>query len=457
MGNSGWAVAVQPSLGQHNPGRSPRSRTDLARRGRSPICDRAPQLDLEPALLSAVIATSGTHFLGRLRRIPGARCALSPRSSAAAFSTAIRACVWASSNAGFGWLPFWGRRMDEPYAYVGSTAELKRRPSEYLTSGRFFCSIERAEGEDMFNTVTRFSRRRGADVRPVGLIHTPSASSRSRSTMFWPGRASTPRSGKSCSGATRPASSSRSETVVPGDGGLAGVVLYSCAGLNRRERAMIVEQIWTANAGRNFNYLIACAETGEALAIDPLDHEKCLTAAKAKGWNITQVLNTHEHRDHTGGNDPGDRRDTRQTAGACRRQGPHRRHRPRPQGRRRDQDRARPSSSNASTRRATRCRISCVLAHGDKAAVVLRRHAVQPPVLQLPPMAGIRTSSTTPCATQLSEIAGRDADLSRSRLHRAQSQLHLRPRSSQDNASSTRRCSGRDGTAGHDQALVTTL
>ena len=26
---------------------------------------------------------------------------------------------------------------------------------------------------------------------------------------------------------------------------------------------MIVEQIWTANAGRNFNYLIACAETGE--------------------------------------------------------------------------------------------------------------------------------------------------------------------------------------------------
>ena len=29
---------------------------------------------------------------------------------------------------------------------------------------------------------------------------------------------------------------------------------------------MIVEQIWTANAGRNFNYLIACAETGEALA-----------------------------------------------------------------------------------------------------------------------------------------------------------------------------------------------
>ncbi len=67
---------------------------------------------------------------------------------------------------------------------------------------------------------------------------------------------------------------------------------------------MIVEQIWTANAWRNFNYLIACPETGEALAVDPLDHEKCLAKAKEMGWTITQVLNTHEHGDHTGGNGP---------------------------------------------------------------------------------------------------------------------------------------------------------
>lgn len=65
---------------------------------------------------------------------------------------------------------------------------------------------------------------------------------------------------------------------------------------------MIVEQIWTGNALRNFNYLIVCPETGEALAIDPLDHEKCLGLAKVKGWEINQVLNTHEHGDHTGGN-----------------------------------------------------------------------------------------------------------------------------------------------------------
>ncbi len=66
---------------------------------------------------------------------------------------------------------------------------------------------------------------------------------------------------------------------------------------------MIVRQIWTGNAWRNFNYLIACPETGEALAIDPLDHAKCLRLAKDEGLEITQVLNTHEHRDHTGGNE----------------------------------------------------------------------------------------------------------------------------------------------------------
>ena len=65
---------------------------------------------------------------------------------------------------------------------------------------------------------------------------------------------------------------------------------------------MIVEQVWTGNNFRNFNYLIVCPDTGEALAIDPLDHEKCLAAAKTNGWQITQILNTHEHHDHIGGN-----------------------------------------------------------------------------------------------------------------------------------------------------------
>jgi hydroxyacylglutathione hydrolase len=74
------------------------------------------------------------------------------------------------------------------------------------------------------------------------------------------------------------------------------------SGREPQEQHMIVERIWTGNAYRNFNYLVACPETGEALAIDPLDHEKTLATAKVRGWQITQVLNTHEHHDHTGGN-----------------------------------------------------------------------------------------------------------------------------------------------------------
>ena len=57
---------------------------------------------------------------------------------------------------GFGWLPFWARRMDEQAVYVGGVAPLKHTPSEYMASGRFFCSIEHHEGEDMFSHVTQF-------------------------------------------------------------------------------------------------------------------------------------------------------------------------------------------------------------------------------------------------------------------------------------------------------------
>ena len=64
----------------------------------------------------------------------------------------------------------------------------------------------------------------------------------------------------------------------------------------------LIERIWSGNSYRNFHYLIACASTGEALAVDPLEWRLCLDAARARGWTITQIVNTHEHGDHTGGN-----------------------------------------------------------------------------------------------------------------------------------------------------------
>ena len=51
-------------------------------------------------------------------------------------------------------------------------------------------------------------------------------------------------------------------------------------------------------------YLLACEETHEAIAIDPLDHALCLKTANDMGLKIKIVANTHHHHDHIGGNDP---------------------------------------------------------------------------------------------------------------------------------------------------------
>jgi predicted TIM-barrel fold metal-dependent hydrolase len=63
----------------------------------------------------------------------------------------LRLCVL---ECGFGWLPFWVRRMDEQVSYVGRTAKLKHLPSEHFAAGRVFCNIEAHEQEPMFNMVT---------------------------------------------------------------------------------------------------------------------------------------------------------------------------------------------------------------------------------------------------------------------------------------------------------------
>jgi len=67
---------------------------------------------------------------------------------------------------------------------------------------------------------------------------------------------------------------------------------------------MLVEQIAVNNSLRNYMYLVACPETREAAAIDPLDYDLILKRAKELGWTIRSVINTHEHHDHIGGNEP---------------------------------------------------------------------------------------------------------------------------------------------------------
>ena len=53
----------------------------------------------------------------------------------------------------------------------------------------------------------------------------------------------------------------------------------------------------------NYVWLIHNDETGETAAVDPSVSEPVLDAAATRGWSVTQVLNTHWHPDHTGGNE----------------------------------------------------------------------------------------------------------------------------------------------------------
>jgi hydroxyacylglutathione hydrolase len=53
----------------------------------------------------------------------------------------------------------------------------------------------------------------------------------------------------------------------------------------------------------NYVWLIRDSDSGETGAVDPSVAQPVLDAAAAENLRITQVLNTHWHPDHTGGND----------------------------------------------------------------------------------------------------------------------------------------------------------
>ncbi|WP_298304484.1 hydroxyacylglutathione hydrolase [uncultured Erythrobacter sp.] len=52
----------------------------------------------------------------------------------------------------------------------------------------------------------------------------------------------------------------------------------------------------------NYGFLLHNSVTDETAAIDTPDAKEYLAQAKAKGWKITHIWNTHWHPDHAGGN-----------------------------------------------------------------------------------------------------------------------------------------------------------
>lgn len=155
-GNSKWAVAVMPLLSEDMPVDHPRL---------EPIWRAAEEHDL------AVIHHSTTWnppyfpghqdlydniFLGRMVSHPWGGMRFLSAFIGAGIMDRYPSLRMGILECGFGWLPYWSRRMDEQAKYVGAMAPLKLSCGEYITGGRFFCSIEMHEGEDLFNFVTSY-------------------------------------------------------------------------------------------------------------------------------------------------------------------------------------------------------------------------------------------------------------------------------------------------------------
>ena len=155
-GKSRWAVAVMPLVTKDIPADHP---------ALDPIWRAADEHDLPivhhsftwtPPYFPGVFDLWDNIFLGRLASHPWGAMRFIASVIGGGIMDRFPNLRVGTLECGFGWLPFWGRRMDEQYAYVGSTAQLKMKPSEYLTSGRYFCSVERHEGADMLDAVRGF-------------------------------------------------------------------------------------------------------------------------------------------------------------------------------------------------------------------------------------------------------------------------------------------------------------
>ena len=153
-GASRWAVAVIPLAAKDVP---------LDHPSLEPIWAAAEEHDLaivhhsntwNPPYFPAYEDVWDNIFLGRLASHPWGGMRFMAAFIGAGILDRYPRLRMGTLECGFGWLPFWAKRMDEQAVYVGGIAPLKHAPSEYLTSGRVFCTIERHEGEDLFNYVT---------------------------------------------------------------------------------------------------------------------------------------------------------------------------------------------------------------------------------------------------------------------------------------------------------------
>lgn len=151
-GKSSWAVAVHPQF----PLDYPLDHPDM-----DAIWAAACEQDLAVVHHSFASGYPGyrdlwsSPFIGRTASHPWGAM----RAVASVFCSGIMdrfpELRYAVLESGFGWLPFWAKRMDDQVGYIGYVADIKQTPSEYMTSGRFFASIVLHEGPEMVAMVNQ--------------------------------------------------------------------------------------------------------------------------------------------------------------------------------------------------------------------------------------------------------------------------------------------------------------
>jgi len=150
-GRERWAVAVHPQL----PIDYPLDHPDL-----NPIWEAAQAEGL--AVIHHSFSTGypgyrdlwSSPFMGRLASHPWAAMRAVASFVGAGLMDRYPEIRYGILESGFGWLPFWARRMDDQAVYMGHVAEgLEYQLSDYLTGGRFFAAIVTHEGADMARMV----------------------------------------------------------------------------------------------------------------------------------------------------------------------------------------------------------------------------------------------------------------------------------------------------------------
>src|SRR5205814_199001 len=169
-GKSKWAVAVMPLVTKDVPADHP---------SLEPIWNECVAHDLPvahhsftwtPPYFPGVFDLWDNIFLGRLASHPWGAMRFIASVIGGGIMDRHPELRVGLLECGFGWLPFWGRRMNEQYEYVGSCAKLEHHPEDYLKSVRLFFSIERHEGEYMFAGCDRIVAGAGAGRLLAGFV-----------------------------------------------------------------------------------------------------------------------------------------------------------------------------------------------------------------------------------------------------------------------------------------------